>query len=90
VHDTIESAVRDRSSALSQPEPSAEAAPNVITRDADGRATVRAARVNQPLRRIDGALDEARYRDLDTEEAFTPMIGIGNLCLGTLDSRPVH
>ena len=35
------------------PEPMA---PEVITRDAEGRATLRAVRVNQPLR-IDGALD---------------------------------
>ena len=32
-------------------------APEVITRNAEGRATVRAVRVSQPLR-IDGALDE--------------------------------
>ena len=38
-------------------------APEVITRDAEGRATVRAVRVSQPLR-IDGALDEALYRDV--------------------------
>ena len=37
-------------------------APDVVTRDADGRATIRAVRVSQPLR-IDGALDEALYRD---------------------------
>ena len=42
--------------------PAEPTAPDVITRDADGRATVRAVRVNQPLR-IDGALDEALYRD---------------------------
>jgi hypothetical protein len=41
------------------PEP---VAPAVITRDDDGRATIRAVRINQPLR-IDGALDEALYRD---------------------------
>jgi hypothetical protein len=41
------------------PEP---VAPHVITRDADGHATVRAVRIAQPLR-IDGALDEALYRD---------------------------
>jgi len=37
-------------------------APEVITRNADGRATVRAVRVSQPLW-IDGALDETLYRD---------------------------
>jgi hypothetical protein len=41
------------------PEP---VAPDVITRDADGQATVRAVHISQPLR-IDGALDEALYRD---------------------------
>jgi hypothetical protein len=42
------------------PEP---VAPDVITRDAEGRATIRAVRIDQPLR-IDGALDEALYRDV--------------------------
>jgi hypothetical protein len=42
------------------PEP---VAPEVVTRDAEGRATVRAVRIGQPLR-IDGALDEALYRDV--------------------------
>ena len=42
--------------------PAAPIAPDVITRDDDGRATIRAVRVTQPLR-IDGALDEALYRD---------------------------
>jgi hypothetical protein len=38
-------------------------APDVITRDQEGRATVRAVRLSQPLH-IDGALDEALYRDV--------------------------
>jgi hypothetical protein len=38
-------------------------APDVIRRDEEGRATLRAVRINQPLR-IDGALDEALYRDV--------------------------
>src|SRR5687767_4500903 len=38
-------------------------APDVIRRDTEGRATVRAVRVSQPMR-IDGALDEALYRDV--------------------------
>ena len=42
--------------------PAAPIAPDVITRDNDGRATIRAVRITQPLR-IDGALDEALYRD---------------------------
>jgi hypothetical protein len=40
--------------------PAPPVAPAVITRDASGRATVRAVRVTTPLR-IDGALDEALY-----------------------------
>ena len=45
-------------------------APEVITRDAEGRATVRAVRVSQPLR-IDGALDEMFYRDVRSISEFT-------------------
>jgi hypothetical protein len=44
-------------------------APEVITRDAEGRATVRAVRVSQPLR-IDGTLDEALYRDVPSMSDF--------------------
>ena len=40
--------------------PPVPVAPEVVTRDADGRATVRAVRLSSPLR-IDGALDEALY-----------------------------
>ena len=40
--------------------PPAPLAPAVITRDADGRATVRAVRLGEPLR-IDGRLDEAVF-----------------------------
>ncbi len=40
--------------------PPAPVAPEVITRDAAGRATVRAVRITEPLR-IDGRLDEAVY-----------------------------
>jgi len=43
--------------------PAEPVAPEVVTRDAEGRATVRALRIGQPLR-IDGALDEALYRDV--------------------------
>jgi hypothetical protein len=49
--------------------PPAPTAPEVINRDADGRATVRAVRVSQPLR-IDGALDEALYRDVPSITDF--------------------
>src|SRR5688500_14367668 len=38
-------------------------APALAARDAEGRVTFRAMRVAQPLR-IDGALDEAHYRDV--------------------------
>jgi hypothetical protein len=48
------------------PEPTA---PEVINRDAEGRATVRAVRLGQPLR-IDGALDEALYRDVRSISDF--------------------
>ncbi|MGH9146387.1 MAG: DUF5916 domain-containing protein, partial [Vicinamibacterales bacterium] len=44
-------------------------APDVIMRDAEGRATVRAVRLNEPLR-IDGALDEALYRDVPSMSEF--------------------
>ena len=42
--------------------PPAPVAPEVITRNAEGRATVRAVRVREPMR-IDGNLDEAHYRE---------------------------
>ena len=40
--------------------PPAPIAPDVVTRDAEGRATVRAVRLPSPIR-LDGALDEALY-----------------------------
>ena len=49
--------------------PPAPIAPDVIRRDGEGRATVRAVRVDQPLR-IDGALDEALYRDVPSISEF--------------------
>jgi uncharacterized protein DUF5916/cellulose/xylan binding protein with CBM9 domain len=48
------------------PEP---VAPEVVTRDPDGRATVRAVRISEPLR-IDGALDESLYRDVRSISNF--------------------
>ena len=45
---------------MAPPEP---VAPAVITRNADGYVTVRAARVIAPIR-IDGALDERHYQDV--------------------------
>jgi hypothetical protein len=44
-------------------------APDVITRDTEGHATVRAVRLSQPLR-IDGALDESLYRDVPSMSDF--------------------
>ena len=44
-------------------------APEVMTRNPEGRATVRAVRVSQPLR-IDGALDEILYRDVRSISDF--------------------
>ena len=49
--------------------PPAPVAPEVITRNADGRATIRAVRVREPMR-IDGALDEAHYRDVPAMSDF--------------------
>jgi len=42
--------------------PSPPTAPDVINRDDEGRATLRAVRTTEPLR-IDGALDEVFYRN---------------------------
>jgi hypothetical protein len=47
-------------------------APDVFTRDAEGRAAVRAVRVTQPMR-IDGQLDEAVYRDVPPISDFIQM-----------------
>ena len=58
-----------RSISLHVDAPPEPVAPEVITRDAEGRATVRAVRVGQPLR-IDGALDEALYRDVRSISDF--------------------
>jgi hypothetical protein len=49
--------------------PPAPVAPDVVTRDKEGRATVRAVRIDQPLR-IDGALDEVLYRDVPSISEF--------------------
>jgi Domain of unknown function (DUF5916)/Carbohydrate family 9 binding domain-like len=49
--------------------PAEPIAPEVVTRDSEGRATVRAVRVSQPLR-IDGALDEVLYRDVRSISDF--------------------
>ena len=43
--------------------------PETVSRDADGRVTVRAVRLTAPLR-IDGQLDEAIYRTLTPTSDF--------------------
>jgi len=58
-----------RSISLHVDAPPEPIAPEVITRDGEGRATVRAVRVSQPLR-IDGALDEMLYRDVRSMSEF--------------------
>ena len=52
--------------------PPPPAAPEVIARDDQGRATVRAVRIAAPLR-IDGALDEALYREVAPISDFIQM-----------------
>jgi hypothetical protein len=53
-------------------EPPPPTAPATITRDAEGRATVRAVRADAPLD-IDGQLDEAVYRDVPSISGFIQM-----------------
>jgi hypothetical protein len=50
--------------------PPAPIAPAVVSRDAAGRATLRATRVEAPLR-IDGALDEPLYTNVQAITGFT-------------------
>jgi hypothetical protein len=52
--------------------PAAPIAPAVITRGEDGRATLRAIRLSQPLR-IDGLLDESLYEDVPAISDFIQM-----------------
>jgi hypothetical protein len=49
--------------------PPAPRAPDVISRDADGQATVRAVRLTESLR-IDGVLDERVYREIPSLSDF--------------------
>jgi hypothetical protein len=49
--------------------PAPPVAPDVITRDADGRATVRAVQLTSPIR-LDGQLDEAIYTTLPPIEGL--------------------
>jgi hypothetical protein len=49
--------------------PPAPVPPSVISRDGEGGVTVRAVRLTQPLR-IDGALDEALYREVPAMSDF--------------------
>ena len=58
-----------RSISLHVDAPPEPVAPEVITRDGEGRATVRAVRLRQPLR-IDGALDEMLYREVRSISEF--------------------
>jgi len=57
------------SAAVTLDAPPDPVAPETISRDGDGRATVRAVRVQQPLR-IDGRLDEAMYADVPPMSGF--------------------
>ena len=50
--------------------PPAPVAPDVIARDASGRTTIRAIRLREPLN-VDGALEEALYRDVPGMSDFT-------------------
>ena len=49
--------------------PPAPLAPNVISRDGDGRATVRAVRLTESIR-VDGILDERMYREIPSISDF--------------------
>jgi hypothetical protein len=55
----------------------APAAAQLVERDADGRVTVRAVRIAEPLV-IDGHLDEAPYRDIAPIDQFTQQEPIEN------------
>jgi hypothetical protein len=51
------------------PGPPAPVAPATMTRDAEGRATVRAVRIASPIN-LDGQLDEAVYREVQAISGF--------------------
>ena len=53
--------------------PAPPLAPATLSRDADGGATIRAVRVNAPLR-LDGALDEAVYEDVAPVGGFIQQV----------------
>ena len=55
--------------------PPAPVAPEIITRDAAGRATVRAVRLNAPLR-VDGVLDDGIYETVPSIEGFVQQLPI--------------
>jgi hypothetical protein len=65
----LAAAAPSRSISLYADAPPAPIAPDVITRDGAGRATVRAMRISQPLR-IDGVLDEMLYREVRSISEF--------------------
>src|SRR5688572_30730160 len=52
--------------------PAAPVAPDVFAEDAEGRITLRATRLAAPLT-VDGALDEAAYRDVKPITSFVQM-----------------
>ena len=55
--------------------PPAPVAPEIIMRDAAGRATVRAVRLNAPLR-VDGVLDDGIYETVPSIEGFVQQLPI--------------
>ena len=55
--------------------PPAPVAPDIIARDALGRATVRAVRINAPLR-VDGVLDDGIYETVPSIEGFVQQLPI--------------
>lgn len=71
------SAQTPRATATSLPAgvPAAPRSPDVISRGDDGQATVRAVRVEEPLR-IDGMLDEAFYRNTASVSDFVQSLPV--------------
>ena len=55
--------------------PPAPVAPEIVARDAQGRATVRAVRLNAPLR-VDGVLDDGIYETVPSIEGFVQQLPI--------------
>lgn len=59
----------------SQDGPPVPIAPATVTRDAEGRATIRAVRITQPLR-LDGRLDEEIYTTVPAIDGFVQQLPI--------------